>query len=797
MKLPNRSGETPLRILILEDKATEAELLMREVKGAGFIPEWVRVETEAEFLAELEKGPELILSDYSLPHFDGLSAVTLVRKRGLDTPFILVSGTLGEEAAVEAMTFGADDYLMKGRTVRLGLAIRRVLEEKRLRDDRKRATENMIRLNERFEIATRAAEQGIWDWDVTKNELVWDDQMFKLYGVKRQEVSGAFDAWINGLHPEDAARSQAEVQQAFSGEKEFNTEFRIVWPGGETRHLRAFARVTRDASGEPVRMTGVSYDITERKQVEDMLRKLSHAVEQSSSSIVITDRAGKIEYINPTCTLITGYSLDEMSGQNLRMQQADEASESAYEQLWAAITAGKEWRGELHNRKKNGDRYWESVSVSPIRDAAGSITNFLAVKEDTTARRELEEQFRQSQKMEGIGRLAGGVAHDFNNILAAIQLDAGLLRNRENVSPELTELADDIGEAVQRGAALTRQLLLFSRNEVLREQDLDLNQSIEGMMKMLRRTIGEDVEMQLKLSGQPMFLRADAAMLDQVLLNLVLNARDAMPAGGRLVIETSSADFDEQAMLQSGSVRQGSYICLSVSDTGHGVPREIHSKIFEPFFTTKPVGKGTGLGLATVFGIVQQHHGWINVDSEVDQGTTIRIYLPHRQPLARVKSADPTSTAMPGGKETVLVVEDDSAVRAVLKRSLSRLGYRVLSASDGNEALAVWRGHRNEIDLVLTDMVMPGGMNGIELGEKLLDENPKIKVVYMSGYSAEVASKDFPLEDGVNFLHKPFQPVKLAQTVRGMLDAGSAVERLADQPRQVLPSKRLLEKRDF
>jgi len=536
--------------------------------------------------------------------------------------------------------FVSNFYLVDGQKV-IQCNIRDITE-------RRRAEEKIAKLNERFELASRAAGLGIWDWDVLKNQMVWDDRMFELYGVNSSGFPGNYEAWVSGLHPDDAARCDTQIQQALQGEKDFNIEFRVVWPDGSIRHLQAFAQVVMDADGRPQRMTGVSFDIT--------------------------------------------------------------------------------------------------------------------------ARRKLEEQFRQSQKMEGIGQLAGGVAHDFNNILAVIQMQADLLKGDENLSPEQNELTDDIGEAVERAGALTRQLLVFSQKEVMHEQDLDLNRSIASMLRILHRTIGDDIQVQLTLSAKPMFLRADPSMIDQVLLNLALNARDAMPKGGQLVIETYGAEFDEQAASHSASIRAGSFVCLSVGDTGCGIlPENLH-KVFEPFFTTKEVGKGTGLGLATVFGIVQQHHGWINVYSEVGQGTAFRIYLPHLAEPSEKKVTKPMLTTFPGGKETILLVEDDPALRRMLHSSLTRLGYRVLDAANGIEALALLRQHGSEIRLALTDMVMPGGMTGIELGARLLKENPKLKVIYASGYSAEVAGKDFPLTEGVNFLSKPFQTAHLAQTVRTALD---------------------------
>jgi CheY-like chemotaxis protein len=312
---------------------------------------------------------------------------------------------------------------------------------------------------------------------------------------------------------------------------------------------------------------------------------------------------------------------------------------------------------------------------------------------------------------------------------------------------------------------------MFSRKEALKPSDLDLNQSLNSMTNMLLRILGENIQMQFKFSMQPLFIHADAGMMDQVLMNLAVNSRDAMPKGGQLVIETSAVDFDESVVGQSAQSRLGSFVCLSVSDTGCGIPSENLSKIFEPFFTTKDIGKGTGLGLATVFGIVQQHKGWVNVYSEVAKGTTFRIYLPRLAEMSPKKSEQPKSAVMLGGNETILLVEDDVCLHASVRKTLVQLGYRIFDAANGIEALKVWNQNRSEINLLLTDLVMPGGITGIDLAARLLKKNPKLKVIYASGYSAEIADKDFIFEEGVNFLTKPYQALKLAQTVRQNLDA--------------------------
>jgi nitrogen-specific signal transduction histidine kinase/ActR/RegA family two-component response regulator len=405
-----------------------------------------------------------------------------------------------------------------------------------------------------------------------------------------------------------------------------------------------------------------------------------------------------------------------------------------------------------------------------VRDKAGRYYGRIWTFRDITEQRKLEMQFRQSQKMEAFGQLAGGVAHDFNNILAVIQLQAGLVKSSPNLSQELIDFAGNIEDAAERGANLTHQLLFFSRKQMMQPQNLKLEEVISSMTRMLGRTLGEHIRLQFNFSEVPLCIQADRGMIDQILLNLTVNARDAMPKGGNITIETSAVEFDEATAPRTSQARPGSFVCLSVADEGCGIPPEILPRIFEPFFTTKEVGKGTGLGLATVFGIVQQHKGWINVDTAVGRGTTFRVYLPRSVKTPDDKFSWPSTEAIRGGNETILLVEDESALRSSVRIALSRLGYQVLEAANGAEALEVWQQHGGKIRLLLTDLMMPGGMLGRELAEQLLQQNPDLKVVFASGYSREIVSSDFPLEEGFNFLTKPFEAEKLAHTIRKRLD---------------------------
>jgi two-component system cell cycle sensor histidine kinase/response regulator CckA len=616
----------------------------------------------------------------------------------------------------------------------------------------------------------RDSNDAITIQDFEGRITAWNRGAERMYGYGEAE---ALAMNIERLTVSDKVAEQKDfVRRLLAGEAVTSLETQRVAKDG--RVLDVWMTVTKlvDEAGKPIGIASTERDITERKRAEESLARLATAVEQSAESVTITDTNAKILYVNPAFEKISGYTRAEVLGQNPRLLKSGKHDAAFYRQMWDVLTRGEVWHGHFINQRQDGKLYEEEATISPIREAEGKVVNYVGVKRDVTHEMQLEEQTRQMQKMEAIGTLAGGVAHDFNNILAVIQMQADLLKAGGNLSPAQFDFAEQIDASVQRAAALTRQLLLFSRKEVLQLHDLDLNQSLSNLSKMLQRILGENIQTQFKFAPHPLFIHADAGMMDQVLMNLVINSRDAMPEGGRLVIETAIAEFDEAAVQQSPQVRPGSFVCLSVSDTGCGIPAEILPRIFEPFFTTKGVGKGTGLGLATVFGIVQQHQGWIHVYSEPGHGTTFRIYLPWLSGTTDQTIAEKLLVVpLRGGNETILVVEDDAFLRGSVCKALSQLGYLLLEAGNAAEALAVWQLNRAEIHLLLTDLVMPGDLNGRELAERLLQEKPQLKVIYASGYSAEVAAKNFPLAEGVNFLAKPFQTFKLAQTVRKNLDA--------------------------
>jgi len=601
-----------------------------------------------------------------------------------------------------------------------------------------------------------------------------NDKFCAISKYARDELLGQDHRIINsGFHSKEFIR---DLWATIAGGNIWKGEIKNKAKDGSSYWVDTTIVPFLNADGTPRQYVAIRTDITEGKHAdEELLGKttfLEAQVNSTPDGILVVDNQKQVILQNQRFTELFQMpkEIAEDCDDANRLQRVISQMKNPTEFLDKVehLYAHPDEIGRDEIELLNGmilDRY-----SAPVRDKVGKYYGRIWTFRDITESRKLEAQLRQASKMEAIGQLAGGVAHDFNNILAVIQMQSELLKMSGVPSVEHSEFADEIGITVQRGAALTRQLLLFSRREVFQPRDLDLSVSIANTMKILKRLVSENIQTQIKLASEPMFINADAGMMDQVLMNLTVNARDAMPNGGRLDIETSGVEFDEFTASQSAQTRPGSFVCLRVSDTGSGIPSDILPRLFEPFFTTKEAGKGTGLGLATVFGIVERHQGWINVESKVNHGTTFRVYLPRLLKSAALNSSQPASSVMDGGNETILVVEDDPSLRLSVRKALAQLGYRILEAPTGVKALEVWRQNRGDIRLLLTDLVMPDGMTGKDLAQRLLKEEPNLKVIYMSGYTADILGKDFPLDQGVNFLSKPFQALKLAHTIRDCLD---------------------------
>ena len=761
--------------------------------------------------------------------------------------------------------------------------------------ERKRAKAALEESEQRLQLALAVSFMGVWQWDLRTDEVYWSPECMAIMGPGWNERS--LEAFKKMVHPEDCDRLIAEVDAAIAGRSVLASEFRFQRGDGVLRWLANHARAEYDAAGEPLRIVGTMRDITEAKRIEEQLRMLSRTVEQSPASVVVTDPQGNIEYVNPKFTSLTGYTALEVQGRNSRILKAGDLPTEHYARLWRTIRCGEEWRGELHNRKKNGELFWEQATISPLLDGVGNIAHFLAIKEDITERKRadelrqasderfrimfhsspiplanttaegrilaannqfcdffgydaaaiigrttvdlgfwadladrapameklrvehavrnhearfrrksgevrtallslepvvfgegptllativditerkaLEAQLLRAQRVESVGRLASGIAHDMNNILAPIMMATSLLRGPTKPA-DLERTLTTIEISAKRGADLVKQLLTFGRGIEGKRGPIEPISLIREIVKIAAETFPKSIAITTRLAENVWPVRGDASQLHQVLLNLCVNARDAMPQGGSLVVGADNIEIATGSPRLHPDAKCGPYVRLRVIDTGTGIPAEIVDKIFDPFFTTKEMGKGTGLGLSTVIGVVKGHGGFLLLSSEANQGTTFEVYLP-ATPGAKIAIDEGVGQTVDGRGELILVVDDEEHIRTVLRETLTRHAYRVLVANDGAEASVVFDQNLTDIKLVITDIDMPY-MNGVSLVKMMRRMRPAVKVITSTGAGSNASRvMDERRAElgalGVNvFLTKPYTADEILRAVRASLD---------------------------
>ena len=608
-----------------------------------------------------------------------------------------------------------------------------------------------------------------------RRKLYITPQIEAMLGFSSAEWLADPELWFKQLHPDDRERVLTEFYNRHEKGKPIHSEYRLLARDGHIVWVYDEAAVVRDEGGQPCFIQGVMFDISEHKQKEEMLQKseakFRAIFERVAIGIALTDIEGRFMESNPALQKILGYSGEELH--NRAFTEFTHPDDIPVDMdLYKELVRGKHDHYQMEKRyiRKDGGLVWAHLNVSLIRSAGGESQFTIRMVEDITERKRLEIHFVQSQKMETVGRLAGGVAHDFNNILTVIKGYSQLSLSQIKEDHPLRGNIEEINRATERAEDLTHQLLAFSRRQIMDLKVLNLNTLVSGLGKMLRRVIGEDIEMVTVLADDLGRVKADPGQIEQVILNLAVNARDAMPTGGKLILETANVEWDEFYARSRMSVIPGWYVMLSVSDTGCGMSPEVREQIFEPFFTTKKEGKGTGLGLSTVYGIIKQSEGNIWVYSEPDQGTTFKIYLPRVEEEAdALPSWEDTGQPLKES-ETVLLVEDEASVRELAARILREQGYKVLKAGNGKEAMCIGRKHIEEkIHLLLTDVVMPQ-MGGIELYDRFIALHPEAKALFVSGYTDTTLTHHAAFKAGTPFLEKPFSPGALAKKVRQVLD---------------------------
>jgi len=610
--------------------------------------------------------------------------------------------------------------------------------------------------------------------DVAKNVPQWSDELFRILGHEPGAVTPSTDAFFAQVPAEDHAVVNAAIQRAFADIREHRVEHRVVRPGGAMRVVEESVSVETDANGKPVRVIGTVLDVTDRRKIEQALREntggsglLAQLVEHSHDAIISAACDGTLTTWNPAAEKMFGWKADEVLGHHARILAPPDRFVEVDANLEHAALGREVGTVETVRVRRDGSLIDVELSASPIIDANGTVLGASAIFRDITQQKRLAAQIQHSQRLESVGRLAGGVAHDFNNLLMAMSSYAELvLMDLPEDSPGREDLRALIA-AAERGARLTRQLLAFGRRQVLHPISLDLNRVLRELEGVLRPLTAGDVNLRLQLSHEPTLVLADRAQIEQVVVNLVANARDAMPHGGTLDIETDVVEVGNGGPLPHPSIPPGSYVRLAVRDTGIGMDAEVQSRLFEPFFSTRRHGTSTGMGLATSYGIVKQSGGFITVESVPGQGSTFRVFLPLR-PTALPDEGIPESLAPETDDrppETVLLVEDDDAVRAATTAMLEWLGYSVLGAAAPSEALRMVRDPSNTVDLMLTDVMLPE-MTGTQLAKIVHAERPDVRIVCMSGFPDAIDHKGAPDEPPLHYLQKPFSADTLARVLR-------------------------------
>ncbi|HEX7048537.1 MAG TPA: PAS domain S-box protein [Gammaproteobacteria bacterium] len=630
------------------------------------------------------------------------------------------------------------------------------------------AEEQVRESEERFRLVAKAASDTIWDWDLVHDRVWWNEGVREAFGYTPQNIGPSSRSFVERIHPDDRARVQGLLQKAIRGDSdEWSAEYRFRRANGSYADvwMRGYV-VARDQTGRAMRMVGGMNDISIAKEREVRLEEQAALLDKAQDAIIVSDIHSLTLFWNKGAERLYGWKTDEIIGRNKR--ELLEADPAAFDMAMRQLMETGEWSGMLAQKRKDGGLFTVEAVMALVANDAGKPTRILCINTDITERLALEEQLRQSQRLEAVGHLTGGIAHDFNNLLTVILGNAETIADRLPDNPELKNLALMTRDAATRGAELTHGLLAFARRQPLQPKAVDVEALVMRMENFLRRALPENIDIETTAAHDLWNAFVDPAQLESVMLNLALNAKDAMPEGGKLTVETANAELDDDYVARHADAEPGCYVMLAVCDTGTGIPPDILDRVFDPFFTTKEKGRGTGLGLSMAYGFVRQSGGHIRIESGLGQGTTVRVYLPRTRQAGASAAPGRMQEGQRGGGEKILVVEDDELVRMHAESQLEAFGYHVISAPDGPNALDIIR-KEEDIDLLFTDVVMSGGMDGPALVEKARQIRPKLKVLYTSGYNESAIVRQGRLDEGVQLLQKPYQRHLLAQKVRDML----------------------------
>ncbi|MCF7707750.1 MAG: response regulator [Verrucomicrobia bacterium] len=746
--------------MLLEDVQSDAELIVKELSAADIEFEHLHVSNRSDFESAL-KGfrPNVVISDFFLPDINGLEALKLSKRVYPHIPFIIVTGSINEETAVECMRLGASDYVLKERLERLPMSINTAVEAMRAFEAKEKAETALREREASFRLLAENMSDLVCLHDLSGCYVYVSPSSYKLLGYKPEELIGLSP--YDFFHPDDIPKVRAESHDiALRGEVPNPIACRIRRKNDDYIWIETLVQVIKSDNGEVIGLQTASRDITDRKQAEAKIERLAAFASQNPNPVFEFSKDGDLTYFNFAAKRIA------------ELVDCSDPSGVLPENVKSIVLSSLKSEKEMRNIKSIiGDR---TISLSFFPIPKSRVVHCYA--EDITERLNMEVHLREAQKMETVGQLAAGIAHDFNNILTIIQGHASLIQETPGLNELTVESAKNIRIASERAAYLTKQLLAFGRKQIVRIRPVDLNALISNSLQRFRDLLGKSIELKFEPAECHFRVQGDAELLNQVLINLVLNARDAMlPGGGKLTVAVyplaSEPVADTSEEIGEGRDNlSGRYTCIEVRDTGCGIERRNLTRIFEPFFTTKDVGKGSGLGLSMVYGIVKQHRGWVDVETEAGVGTAMKIYIPcyadDEGAITEIEGVTPEEVDF---KKTILVVEDDIAVQRLLSTLLKSKGFNVLVASTAAEAFSISEEYENSIDLLLTDIVLPDDMTGRDVADKIIIDRPEIKILYSSGYSPEWLGMGFGGQSSGNFISKPFMPSELMDAINAKL----------------------------
>ncbi len=776
--LPNENPAAVelLRLLIADDDPDDIELCLRNLKQSGIEFQAETVSTKEEFEKKLRERPfDVVLSDYRMKSWTGMDALATVKAISPEIPLILLSGTLGDELAVECIKLGVTDYVLKHQLARLPLAIRRAQEEKALREAEIKAVVALRESEEHYRTLVENAPEAIVVFDVEKDTFVdCNGKATRLFGRSREEFMRAGSAALSPPfqpdgRPSDAA-SRERIERAMNSD---TPSFEWMCRNSRGQDFPAEVHLVRLPSATQRLVRGSITDISERKRGEKAVResgaRYRALVDHAAYGIFWTlEPEGKLLHVNPALAEMLAYdSTDDLLAVEFTRSLYRDPSEQAL--IISEYMRNGRAEATVEWKRKDGKIITVHMNGRKAMDPDGTSECAEVTVENVTERIALEKQLIQAQKFEGIGQLAGGIAHDFNNMIGAILGWAEMGMDETEADSRHRRFFEKVHQQGKRAAALTRQLLAFARRQILEPRNVDLNQTAVETLSLLEKVIGSNIEIKATLAPDLAVVRADPTQVEQVVMNLCINARDAMPAGGSLIIETSNVKLDEQFCALQPLAHPGEYAVLAVTDSGTGMDSATLDRIFEPFFTTKELGKGTGLGLATVYGIVRQHGGFLNVYSELGKGSTFRSYFPVSTDVSAPREKAEDRGPVRGGTETILVVEDHEGLSQLALETLTGLGYQVMLATDGEQAVADFRANRDQIALAVLDVMLPK-LSGPEICAIIREEKPDLAVIFATGYSADMAQLQKVQQEGLPVLQKPYSPRDLARKVRETLD---------------------------